>query len=145
MSLEVANTAASPLLELIPAARRAVLVALKCHGSATVEDLATFCNLPSGATRQPLTVMRAQGFVRRTSERVGVGRPRDRYWLTPRGELLFAGSSGFVVDRFLGALDGEPAEIRSRLLARVMGEVAAGAAAPARETGAEVSALANIA
>ena len=121
--MEATTPVSRSFLETLPPTRRAILVAIKCQTSATVEDLTRLCRLPAEATRQPLNVMRAHGYVSRTRERAGVGRPRDRYWLTPLGELLFAGTSGALVDRFLDALKDEPAEVRSRLLARVMGEV----------------------
>lgn len=132
--MDVVDSVAKSFLDLLPPSRRAMLVAIKRHGSASVEQLAQFCDLTNAGARQPLAVLRGQGLVFRTKERARVGRPRDRYSLTPLGELAFPGVGGFVLETFLTALDGEAAEIRERVLSRVKNQVVVSIAPPPGET-----------
>ncbi len=77
----------------LPDSRRAIVVALKERGSATIAQLAPHLGLTGEAVRQQLLQLRDDGWVEsvldRTSPPVRTGRPATKYRLTNAGEHLF--------------------------------------------------------
>ncbi len=77
----------------MPDSRRAILVALKQRGSATIAQLATLLGLTGEAVRQQLVQMHRDGWIEsgadRTAERGRTGRPAARYLLSQAGDHLF--------------------------------------------------------
>ena len=77
----------------LPDSRRAIVIALKDRGSATIGDLAAILGLTSEAIRQQLLHLTQEGWVatavHRESRRGRIGRPSTHYRLSPAGEHLF--------------------------------------------------------
>jgi predicted ArsR family transcriptional regulator len=77
----------------LPDSRRAIVIALKERGSATIAQLAPPLGLTGEAVRQQLLQLRQEGWVEaaidRDSMRGRTGRPSTQYRLTAAGEHLF--------------------------------------------------------
>jgi predicted ArsR family transcriptional regulator len=77
----------------LPDSRRAIVVALKDRGSATIAQLAPHLGLTGEAVRQHLLQLREEGWIEavpdRDAARGRTGRPATQYRLTVAGEHLF--------------------------------------------------------
>jgi predicted ArsR family transcriptional regulator len=77
----------------LPDSRRAILIALKRHGSATIAQLADELDLTGEAVRQQLLQLQREGWIEpkvaRSAERGRTGRPATAYVLTTAGDHLF--------------------------------------------------------
>ena len=77
----------------LPDSRRAIVIALKERGSATIAQLAPHLGLTGEAVRQHLLQLRQDGWVEaeidRDTTRGRTGRPATHYRLTAAGEHLF--------------------------------------------------------
>ena len=77
----------------LPDSRRAIVIALKDSGGATIAQLAPPLGLTGEAVRQQLLQLREEGWVEsvldRDSVRGRTGRPATKYRLTAEGENLF--------------------------------------------------------
>jgi DeoR family suf operon transcriptional repressor len=96
------------LAELAPG-RRAVLTRLKSWGEATADGLADDLGITVGAVRQQLGPLSNAGLVAHRDERLGPGRPRRWYCLTPAAEALFPKRYGQLANQLLGFIeDSDP-------------------------------------
>lgn len=78
----------------LPDSRRAILVALKQQGSATIAQLADLLQLTGEAVRQQLLQLQRDGWIeahidRAQAEKARTGRPATTYTLTEGGDHLF--------------------------------------------------------
>jgi predicted ArsR family transcriptional regulator len=78
----------------LPDSRRAILMALKQQGSATIAQLAEALQLTGEAVRQQLLQLQRDGWIearieRLLAERARTGRPATTYTLTDAGDHLF--------------------------------------------------------
>ena len=92
----VASLNGGPILTVdqLPDSRRAILVALKQKGPATIAQLADELRLTGEAVRQQLLQLQRDGWIeasvsRSASERGRTGRPATSYSLTESGDHLF--------------------------------------------------------
>jgi len=67
----------------------AVLTFLQRKGTATVKELEAGLGVTATAVRQQLVSLMAKGYIQQKIERVGRGRPRHIYSLTPKIQALF--------------------------------------------------------
>ncbi len=66
-----------------------VLSILQRQGAVTIKDLETGLGVTATAVRQQITGLLADGYIAQQTERMGRGRPKHVYTLTPRGRSLF--------------------------------------------------------
>ena len=80
-------------VEQLPDSRRAILLALKRQGPATIAQLADALQLTGEAVRQQLLQLQREGWIEarvtRSQERGRTGRPATSYKLTEAGDHLF--------------------------------------------------------
>lgn len=105
MTDEVGGTAETPLATM-PTTRRAVLMALKRHGSMSAAQLASKLGITVPAVRQQLLRLSSDGLVRYSSDRESRGRPSHVYELCPEAESLFPKRYGDLTIELLGYLGG---------------------------------------
>jgi DeoR family transcriptional regulator, suf operon transcriptional repressor len=98
----------------LPAARRAVLTRLKARGETTADQLAADLRVTVSAVRQQLAPLGDDGLVAHRDERLGPGRPRRWYCLTPAAETLFPKRYGQLTNQLLGYIEeADPALVAS--------------------------------
>ena len=66
-----------------------VLSILQRQGSVTIKDLEAGLSVTATAVRQQIAGLLADGYIAQQTARVGRGRPKHVYTLTPRGRSLF--------------------------------------------------------
>ncbi len=108
---------ASPAVAPSPTQRR-VLVALKRHGEATADELATALDISSSAVRQHLSALRSAGFISARQEHGHTGRPADKYRATDLTEPLFDDTDGSLSIELLGHIEEEDPALVSRVFER---------------------------
>ena len=114
----------------LPDSRRAIVIALKDRGSATIAQLAPLLGLTGEAVRQQLLQLRQEEWVEsivdRDSVRGRTGRPATLYRLTPAGEHLFPKHYDSFAVFLLDAIDEElGSDVAMRVLDRVATDRAA--------------------
>ena len=107
-----------PALASLPPTRRALLVALKKRGEATVDDLAEAVRITVSAVRQHLTGLAAGGLVVHRSVRAGPGRPRHVYRLSSGAEALFPKDYSEVTNELLSYVEDEDPQVLERIFER---------------------------
>ncbi|HVS32670.1 MAG TPA: winged helix-turn-helix transcriptional regulator [Thermoanaerobaculia bacterium] len=118
-------------VEQLPDSRRAILVALKQRGSATISQLAALLGLTGEAVRQQLVQMHRDGWIEsgadRSAERGRTGRPAARYLLSQAGDHLFPKQYDALSIAVLDAVTEKlGAEAATKVLERLVdGKVAA--------------------
>jgi predicted ArsR family transcriptional regulator len=108
--MATADTALSPT-------QRRVLEALKRHGEATADELATTLQVSPSAVRQHLGALRSAGLIEARQERGHTGRPADRYHATERAEPLFVTPIDLSIE-LLELVDDEHPELVDRVFDR---------------------------
>lgn len=98
--------------------QRRVLVAVKRHGEATADELATTLEISSSAVRQHLSVLRSAGLIAARRERGLPGRPADHYRATERTEPLFETTDGGFSIELLADIEAEDPELVDRVFER---------------------------
>ena len=98
--------AVEPPLATMPTTRRAILVALKRHGSLRAAELADLLGITVAAVRQQLVRLDHDGLVTHRAEVDGRGRPSHTYELGPGAEGLFPKRYGDLTTELLGYLGG---------------------------------------
>jgi DeoR family suf operon transcriptional repressor len=98
--------------------QRRVLVAVKRHGEATADELATTLEISSSAVRQHLSVLRSADLIAARRERGQPGRPADHYHATERTEPLFETTDGDFSIELLGDIEAEDPELVDRIFER---------------------------
>lgn len=78
-----------PVIDLLPAPRRAVVEHLKHHGPSRAEDISHSLGVTISGIRQHLAALGAEGFVTFAVHRGLPGRPKHYFHLTRHGEELF--------------------------------------------------------
>ena len=109
----------TPQLELLPPARRLLLLGLKQLGETDAESLSRVAFLSVPAVRAHLAGLARHGLVSITRRPEGPGRPRNRYALTPRAESLFPQGYARAARWLLEAAESDPALRRSLFRALV--------------------------
>jgi DeoR family suf operon transcriptional repressor len=94
--------------------QRRVLEALKRHGEATADELATTLEVSPSAVRQHLGALRSAGWVEARQERGQQGRPADRYRATNRTDPLFVTPVDLSME-LLELVDDEHPELVDRV------------------------------
>lgn len=112
----MAPTGAAPSPSPSPTQRR-VLEALKRHGEATAEELATTLEISASAVRQHLVGLRAAGLIDARRERGQAGRPAERYRATTQTEPLFVTAEDVSVE-LLELVDDEQPDLVDRVFDR---------------------------
>jgi DeoR family suf operon transcriptional repressor len=98
--------------------QRRVLVALKRHGEATADELATTLEISPSAVRQHLSALRSAGLVDARKARGQPGRPADRYHATERTDPLFVTPDSTLSIELLGHIEEEDPELVDRIFDR---------------------------
>jgi DeoR family transcriptional regulator, suf operon transcriptional repressor len=99
-----------PTLQNRPPAQRVMLNALKKRGALAAEDLASTANITISGTRQHLTLLETDGLVTHTETRVGRGRPKHQYQLTPAADALYPRTYSELTNEILEYLEPEALE-----------------------------------
>jgi DeoR family suf operon transcriptional repressor len=102
-------------LDTLPAARRALLTAMKRAGEARADELAVTLGVTVSAVRQHLAALTDDGLVVHRVERRGPGRPAHLYRLSELGDGLFPRTYGAIVTELLGELEVEAPEMVDKL------------------------------
>ena len=76
-------------IDAVVGGRRGILMALKKQGEARAEELAALLDITPSAVRQQLTGLIGDGLIGYRELRVGPGRPKHVYHLTPAADSLF--------------------------------------------------------
>ena len=90
----------------MPTTRRAILSALKRHGSLRASELAAILGITVAAVRQQLVRLDHDGLVTHRRDPEGRGRPAHHYELSPGAEALFPKRYGDLTTELLGYLGG---------------------------------------
>lgn len=100
--------------------RGQILTAIKVNGSMTADLLATELGISPVAVRQHLTALEAEGHIRTSVERRGLGRPVHRYAMTQEGDETFPRAYDRVANELLDEirLDGGEDAVDSVFAAR---------------------------
>ena len=110
----------------MPDSRRAILSALKQHGSATIAQLAVILQLTGEAVRQQLLQLQRDGWIEARVDRATAGRtgrPATSYNLTAAGDHLFPKQYDALNVAMIDAIADELGpEAATRVLARVADE-----------------------
>ncbi len=119
-------------IDQLPDSRRAILLALKREGPATISHLAEELQLTGEAVRQQLLQLQREGWVEarvnRSQERGRTGRPATSYNLTEAGDHLFPKNYDLLSVAVLDAIAGELGpEAVKKVLRRVSDERVAAA------------------
>lgn len=85
--------------------RRAILVALRCDGPLSPDDLVTRLGISRTAVLQQLRGLESGGLVERRAVRHGVGRPRHLYEVTPAAQSAFPSSYDRLSEGLLQAIE----------------------------------------
>lgn len=108
-----------------PSPAETLMRELKRRGKMTIKELEDVLGVTRTAVRQQLETLQAKGFVERTVERRGVGRPKGLYSLTAEGEKLFAREYEALLWGVLDELQAAEGETKVRdLLGRVSQKMA---------------------
>ena len=105
-------------LDSIPAARRAILMAVKSRGDARAEDLAADLGVTVSAMRQHLSSLASDGLIEHYQVRDGRGRPRHLYHLTERADSLFPRTYAEITNELLSYVDEADHELLEKLFRR---------------------------
>ena len=114
-----------PSLKQLPDSRRAIVIALKREGTATISQLAATLGLTGEAVRQQLLQLHREGWVETKLERSGAretrtGRPATIYRLTEAGDHLFPKAYDALSIEMMDAIASElGTDTLHRVLARV--------------------------
>jgi len=128
----------------------AILDLLRKRPTMSVTEMADCLEVTATAVRQRLTRLMAQGYVERSTEKAGRGRPSHRYALTPKGRRktgsnfadlavalwqeirqikdpevrrgLFQRLAKRLAEMYADRIEGDTTEERMRSLARLLGE-----------------------
>ena len=107
----------------LPDSRRAILSALKQHGSATIAQLAAILQLTGEAVRQQLLQLQRDGWIEARIDRTSAGRtgrPATGYSLTAAGDHLFPKQYDALTVAMIDAISDELGpDAAKRVLARV--------------------------
>ena len=107
----------------MPDSRRAILSALKQHGSATIAQLAVILQLTGEAVRQQLLQLQRDGWIEAHIDRATAGRtgrPATGYSLTAAGDHLFPKQYDALTVAMIDAISDELGpDAAKRVLARI--------------------------
>lgn len=107
----------------MPDSRRAILSALKQHGSATIAKLAVILELTGEAVRQQLLQLQRDGWIEARIDRATAGRtgrPATAYSLTAAGDHLFPKQYDALTVAMIDAISDELGpDAAQRVLARI--------------------------
>ena len=112
------SSALSPTLAGLAAPRRAILVALRKRGEASIGELAGVLRVTPSAVRQQLVPMTAEGLVEYRRDAGGPGRPRHLYRLASSAEGLFPKTYDELALELLGDVEAEAPEAVAHAFAR---------------------------
>ncbi|HEY8131595.1 MAG TPA: replication-relaxation family protein [Thermoanaerobaculia bacterium] len=117
-------------VDQLPDSRRAILLALKRQGPATIAQLAAQLQLTGEAIRQQLLQLQREGWIEakvtRSLDRGRTGRPATSYHLTEAGDHLFPKHYDALNVAMMDAITEELGpEALKRILARISDEKAA--------------------
>jgi DeoR family transcriptional regulator, suf operon transcriptional repressor len=104
-----------PGLASLPAARRAILTAVKSRGDARAEDLAKDLGVSVSAMRQHLSSLASDGLIQHQQVRDGRGRPRHLYHLTERADSLFPRTYAEITNELLSYVDEADHELLEKV------------------------------
>jgi DeoR family suf operon transcriptional repressor len=111
----VEPAAGVPGLASLPAARRAILTAVKSRGDARAEDLARDLGVSVSAMRQHLSSLASDGLIQHQQVRDGRGRPRHLYHLTERADSLFPRTYAEITNELLSYVDEADHELLEKV------------------------------
>jgi DeoR family suf operon transcriptional repressor len=103
------------VLASLPDTRRAILQHIKKQGEASVEAIAGACAITISGARQHLVALERDGLVAHREARVGPGRPRHLYGLTPAGDALFPRNYAGLANELLEYVEDEDPVLVQRL------------------------------
>lgn len=109
------SDAASAALASLPPTRRELLDLIKRRGEVDADALSLQLGITRSGTRQHLNALAADGLIVHRRERIGPGRPRHLYSLTPAGDALFPRSYGELANELLAYVGDEDPALLDRI------------------------------
>lgn len=94
-----------PTLQNRPPAQRTMLNALKRRGSLQTEELAAISQITISGTRQHLSLLETDGLITHSQTRLGRGRPKHQYQLTPAADALYPRTYSELTNEILDYLE----------------------------------------
>lgn len=105
-----------PSLQNRPEAQRTMLNAMKKRGALQVGQLAEIVKITVSGARQHLNNLENEGLIQHTEHRIGVGRPKHHYQLTPAADALYPRTYSELTNELLAYL--EPADLETIFIRR---------------------------
>ena len=105
-------------LRQLTSGRRAVVMALKRRGDASVQDLAADLGVTTSAIHQQLAALARAGLVDHDPVPSGPGRPRHHHRLTPAAQALFPRAYGELTTELLSCVAEEDPALLERAFER---------------------------
>ena len=110
--------AATPALANLPESRRQIVEHVKRHGEADAESMAAPLGITPSGIRQHLTALERDGLLTHRRVRLGPGRPKHLYTLTPAGDTLFPRAYVELTNELLDYVDAEDPALLERIFDR---------------------------
>jgi DeoR family transcriptional regulator, suf operon transcriptional repressor len=107
-----------PALTALPTAKRAILNVLKKRGEATVDEIAEALEITVSGARQQMAGLQRDGLVSVREQRMGPGRPRHYYSLTPAGDSLYPRAYAELTNELLDYVADEDPELLETIFER---------------------------
>lgn len=112
------SPAEHPALSAVPVTRRALLNSLKKRGPLSADALAAGLDLTVSGVRQQLATLQRDGLVAHDLARVGRGRPRHVYKLTPAADALYPRAYAEITNELLAYVEDADPELLEAVFAR---------------------------
>jgi DeoR family transcriptional regulator, suf operon transcriptional repressor len=109
------NTSVRVVLASLPITRRAILDHLKRHGETRAETIAEATRVTVSGARQHLVSLERDGLITHREMRVGPGRPKHMYGLTPAGDALFPRTYAELTNELLQYVEYEDPTLLARI------------------------------
>lgn len=107
-----------PVLNALPATRRAILDALKRRGALSAEALSASTALTLSGIRQHLTALERDGLVSHAVMRHGPGRPRHDFTLTDAADALYPRAYAELTNELLDYVRAADPDLLDEVFAR---------------------------
>lgn len=109
---------ATPALATLPESRRHILEHVKRHGEAETDGIALHVGMTRSGAHQHLTALEHDGLLTHRRERLGPGRPKHVYALTPAGDSLFPRNYVDLTNELLEYVEDEDPALLARIFDR---------------------------
>jgi DeoR family transcriptional regulator, suf operon transcriptional repressor len=112
------TASSQPALAGVPSTRRKILEAIKRHGEARAEEIASGLGISVQGIRQHLTALERDGLIGHHERRDGLGRPKYLFTLTSEGDALFPRNYAELTNELLEYVSDEDPQLLDRIFDR---------------------------